>query len=168
MSEPSSAVSGLQRAINRAALVVAFAILAAIVFVWWQDRTRTWETPRWDAARFVALRAPAPAPAGRVTWRLAYNPDCSHCRARLAELMRRPRDPAHDPALGVLLVDVRARPDSLEISPRVDGGVDWDSAGVWRERWGHRLYGEVLVFAPDGALLRTAGPEADPAAADSR
>jgi len=165
VSEPSAPVTGLQRAINRAALVIAFAILAAIVFVWWRDRTRSWETPRWDASRFVTLRAPSSAAAERGAWRLAYNPDCSHCRARLAELLRRPRDPAHDPVLGVLLVDVRARPDSIEISSRVDGGVAWDSANVWRERWGHRLYGEVLVFARDGSLERSVGPEADPAAA---
>lgn len=163
MNETSAQVSGLQRAINRAALLVAAVIFVAIGFVWWRDRTHVWEVPRWDATRFVALRATEPTVAARGTWRVAYNPDCMHCRARLAELLRRPRDPVRDPALGVLLVDVRTRPDSLELSSRLDGGVYWDSANVWRARWGHRLYGEVMVFAPDGTLERSVAPEADPA-----
>jgi hypothetical protein len=29
---------------------------------------------------------------------------------------------------------------------------------VWRERWGHRLYGELLVFDRDGRLLETRPP----------
>jgi hypothetical protein len=96
---------------------------------------------------------------------IVVNPDCMHCRARLAELLRHQRDPARDPALGVLLVDVRQRPEPPDDAARLDGGVYWDSLNVWRSRWGHRVYGEVLVFAPDGAIERVVGPDADPQAA---
>jgi hypothetical protein len=160
MSAEPREVSGLQVAINRAALSLSLAILAAIGVVWWRDRTRTFETPRWDAGRFVTLHAPAGAP--RTTWMLIVNPSCTHCRARLADLLRRPRDPERHPALGVLLVDLAHRPDTLEATPRIEGGVYWDSLAVWRRRWGHRVYGEVLVFAPGGALERSVGPESDP------
>lgn len=161
MSGTSREVSGLQQAINRAALGLSLVLFVAIGAIWWRDRTREWETPRWDSARFAELSAPS-GPV-RTTWRVAVNPDCQHCRARLADLMRRRRDPAHDPALGVLLVDVRRRPDRVDEASRLDGGVYWDSSNVWRARWGHRRYGEVFVFAADGALVRCVGPEDDPA-----
>jgi hypothetical protein len=162
VTEPAPARS-LALAINRAALGIALGILVAIGVFWWRDRTQKWEPPRWQPARF-ALVSP-PADSARERWIVAVNPDCPHCRARLAELLRRPRDPEHGPALGVLLVDLDHRPLPLETSSRLEAGAWWDSAGVWRSRWGHRVYGEVLVFAPDGAFERTVGPELDPQAA---
>ena len=166
MNELSPGLRGLQAALNRTALVLSFAILAAIGIVWWRDRTHAWEAPRWNAARFARM-APA-ANSARTTWVVVVNPDCMHCRARLAELLRRQRDPARDPALAVLLVDVRRRPQPLDDASRLDGGVFWDSLNVWRALWGHRVYGEVLVFAPGGALERTVGPELDPQVASTR
>ncbi len=156
----ASGLGRLQVALNRAAWALSVLILAGIAAWWLADRTRRWEPPRWDPRRFVML-AP-PSPGARPTWMVAVNPDCPHCRARLAELLRRPRDPARDPALGVLLVDVPRRPRAVEAADRFDGGVWWDSLRVWRSRWGHRVYGEVLVFAPGGAIERTVGPEGDP------
>ena len=37
----------------------------------------------------------------------------------------------------------------------------WDSSQHWRRRWGHRVYGEVLCFEPDGRLRRTLPPFGD-------
>ena len=126
MNVVSPGVSGIQAVLNRAALALSLAILAAIGVLWWRDRTHRWETARWDPGRF----APMSAPAGgvRPTWMVVVNPGCMHCRARLAELLRRQRDPARDPALGVLLVDVRRRPEPLDDASRLDGGVYWDKA----------------------------------------
>ncbi len=166
MSANPPGLGRVQVAINRVALVLSAVILAAIGIAWGYDRTRHWEAPRWDGSRFVTLAAPAGA--ARATWMVVVNPDCMHCRARLAELLRRPRDPARDAALGVLLVDVPHRPPPPDDPDRLDGGLYWDSLGVWRSRWGHRVYGEVLVFAPDGTLERDVGPDLDPGAASSR
>jgi hypothetical protein len=144
-------------AINRAALAITFFLLVAIGSLWWRDHTRLRETPRWDTARIVGLRA---ADAGaRERWIVAVNPECAHCRERLAQLAaalaRRPRGPA----LGVLLVDVPRRPDSLAHADSLPAGVWWDSAATWRTRWGRSAYGEVLVFSPGGSLRRVLPPD---------
>jgi hypothetical protein len=152
--------------INRVALLLAIALFAGIGAWWWHDRTRHWEAPRWDRAGFVALRAPAPDSGARANWIVAVNPECASCRARLADLLRRDAAKAAGAKLGVLLVDTPRRPDSLEApSPtRLEAGVWWDSLGAWRSRWGHRVYGETFVFAPDGALRRVIAPSEDPEA----
>jgi hypothetical protein len=144
-------------AINRAALAITFFLLVAIVSLWWRDHTRLRETPRWETAHAVALRE---ADAGsRERWIVALNPECSRCRDRLAQLAaalaRRPKGPA----LGVLLVDVPRRPDSLAGADALSAGVWWDSAATWRGRWGRSAYGEVLVFSPGGALRRILPPD---------
>ncbi len=157
MTAPNPGGRKVGRAINRAALVLAVALLVAIGSLWWRDRTRLRETPRWDAAHAVALRA---ADAGeRERWIVAVNPECSHCRDRLAHLAaalaRRPQGPA----LGVLLVDVPRRPDSLAAAAALPAGVWWDSAATWRTRWRRSAYGEVLVFSPGGSLRRVLPPD---------
>lgn len=144
-------------AINRAALVLALALLVTIGALWWRDRTRVRETPRWDAAHVVELRAAA---AGqRERWIVAVNPECSHCREMLARLGEALGSRAGGPALGVLLVDVPRRPDSLAGAEGLAAGVWWDSAATWRRRWGRSAYGEVLVFSPGGALRRILPPD---------
>jgi len=166
-SEPGSNLAALQVTLNRVALAIAVVLLAGIGLLWWRDRTRTREIPRWDRSRFVGIVPPADT--AHATWVVVVNPDCMHCRARLAELLRHRRDPATGPALGVLLVDVAAHPEPPDNDlARLDGGVWWDSTNAWRDRWGHRTYGEVLVFAPGGALERLVGPESDPALPDPR
>jgi hypothetical protein len=55
-------------------------------------------------------------------------------------------------------VDVGRRPDPLVVGSGLDAGVWWDSLGTWRSRWGHRVYGETMVFAPGGALVRVLAP----------
>ena len=143
-------------AVNRAALAIAAFLLVAIGTLWWRDRTRLREVPRWDDARVVQLRA---ADAGaRERWIVAVNPECLHCRVRLAQLAGELTGRARGPALGVLLVDVPRRPDSLAGAETLPAGVWWDSAATWRSRWGRSAYGEVLVFSPGGSLRRVLPP----------
>ncbi|HTR96592.1 MAG TPA: hypothetical protein VMH61_01705 [Candidatus Acidoferrales bacterium] len=151
--------ASLATAINRVAIALALLALAGIGAWWWHDRTRVWEPVRWDARRFVCLRAPDSAAAA--AWIVAYQPDCPHCRARLADLLRRDPSARAGAALGVLVVDAGVRPELPSGAERLTGGVWWDSLGIWRARWGHRVYGEALSFARDGRLQRTIGP-ADP------
>lgn len=145
---------------NRAALALAAALFVALGAWWWRERTRAYEAPRWPDPSFVALVAPGPgAPSQR--WIVAVNPDCARCTERLADLRRRREAWTVDMALGALLVDVPRRPDSLAGGAGLDAGVWWDSLGVWRARWGHRAYGETMVFGPGGALARVIAPAAD-------
>jgi hypothetical protein len=146
--------------LNRVALLLAVLVFAGIGAWWWRDRTRHWEVPRWERARFVALR-PAERDRG-ACWIVAVNPECGHCRARLADLLRRGAADSAGVPLGVLLVDTPRRPDSIEMQARLGAGVWWDSLAVWRSRWGHRVYGEALVFAGDGRLVRVIAPTEDP------
>ena len=150
---------------NRA-LGIVVVVLAALGVFWWRERTRHYDAPRWPLASFAAL-APVGgnAPPGR--WIVAVNPDCPHCRARLADLERRDAARAAGAALGVLVVDTPRRPRELELGPNLEAGVWWDSLGAWRSRWGHRVYGETLVFGPDGALVRVLAPAEDVPAAQA-
>ena len=133
MSE-TGANGRLADAINRAALVVSLAIAAAVGALWLHARARPAEAPRWPDARTVAL-VPA-APAGRDRWIVAVNPGCPHCRARLATLDSALAKRPAPPELGVLLVDVARRPDSLVGGARFAAGVWWDSAGACEESGG--------------------------------
>lgn len=151
--------------LNRIALLLAAALFVALGAFWWRERTRRYEAPAWPHPALVALRAPA-ADAPPARWIVAVNPGCGSCTARLAELRRLGAAEAAGAALGVLLVDVRRRPDSLAGGAGLPAGVWWDSAGAWRARWGHRTYGETMVFGAGGALERVLAPsdEAAPAA----
>jgi hypothetical protein len=64
---------------------------------------------------------------------------------------RRDRE-AVPPTLDALIVDAGTRPSPKALEPFRADGVWWDSSGVWRHAWGHRVYGEILRFAPDGTL----------------
>lgn len=149
---------------NRIALLLALALFVALGAIWWRERTRRYEAPRWPEPAVALLSAPEPgAPAPR--WIVAVNPECPHCAARLAQLRRDGSAAAVGAALGVLLVDVPRRPDSLVVGRGLAAGVWWDSAGVWRRRWGHRAYGETMVFGPAGALERVLAPTGETAPA---
>jgi hypothetical protein len=149
--------TGFVTHLNRIALLLAAALFIVLGLLWWRERTRHYEAPAWPLESFAVLVAPADAvPAER--WIVAVNPGCAQCVARLAELRRRSEAWTADRSLGVLLVDVRRRPDSLVVGDGLDAGVWWDSLGAWRSRWGHRVYGETMVFAPDGALVRVLAP----------
>lgn len=156
--------AGFVTTVNRIALLLALALFVALGAFWWRERTREYEAPRWPESSFAMLVPPADAvPTER--WIVAVNPGCAQCVARLAELRRRSEAWTADAALGVLLVDVKRRPDSLVVGGGLDAGVWWDSLGAWRSRWGHRVYGETLVFGPDGALVRVLAPSGEVAPA---
>ncbi|HKQ58690.1 MAG TPA: hypothetical protein VJY35_12545 [Candidatus Eisenbacteria bacterium] len=111
--------------------------------LWLADRGRRWEEPHWPDPSFVALRgAPAQGPI-RV---IAVNPSCSRCLESL-----RIRAGADDRV--ALIVDTPRRPgvEMLRAIPAV--AVVWDRGGVWRARWGHRVYGEILDFDAAGRLV---------------
>jgi hypothetical protein len=147
----------LAGAINRAALLVSLALLAAMAALWWSARPREREAPRWPAPGIVPLVGASAATGER--WIVALNPECPTCRARLAALDSAFAARPGAPALGVLLVDVPDRPAAIEGAGRLSAGVWWDSASVWRRRWGRNAYGEVLDFAAGGSLARLLPPD---------
>ena len=150
------------RGLNRIALALAVAVFASLGAWWWHDRTRGYETPRWDPARFVRIAPPVAVAADQPRWIVAVNPACPHCGARLAQLSRRRAAQAHGATLGVLYVDCPRLPGAPDSTLRLDAGAWWDSAGTWRSAWGHRAYGETLEFDARGALQRVIPPSADP------
>lgn len=133
--------------------VLAFLALGA---VWLRDRTRSWQVPRWDGTRFdpiVSESLAAEAPVRVV----AVHPRCPHCVAALKRLTERERHEPGPPAgrIVALVVDTPARPaPSLALGLGVSE-LRWDRAGIWRKRWGRRVYGEVLLFDPRGRYLRS-------------
>jgi hypothetical protein len=148
--------------IGRGAVAAALVTLGAL---WCIDRSRTWEVPRWDDARLTLLRARAPEGEPVETWAFAVNPRCESCRASLARGLA-VRRAAHAPVrLAALVVDTKLRPDSATVAVLGADELRWDSTGVWRRRWGHRVYGEVLCFDRSGRCVRTLAPIADSLAA---
>ena len=139
---------------ERAAAVgvaIAAAALLALGLAWWRDAAHRYERPAWTASRFVQL-APATS-GGDERWLVAVNLRCPHCQAHLRELARRIAPRARPPALGVIVVDQRARPARLDLGVPLAAGAWWDSAQVWREAWGRRVYGETFRFDARGRLL---------------
>ncbi len=197
-------------------------VLLALGALWHHDRTRTWESPRWDDSQLVVLRAAEPpeelaerangaewaaaaertggvdranggeraaladgangaepsigtemsgAPdlsrraertnAALETWAVAVNPGCALCRGSLARGLA-VRGLAGAPVrLAVLVVDTPRRPSSATLASLAADEFRWDSAGAWRHRWGHRIYGELLCFDRSGRLVRTIAPLGD-------
>jgi hypothetical protein len=143
--------------------------LAALVGLWAWDRSRPRETPRFEAARFVALATPSASPdaapralarasssdsvGARERWLMVVNPLCHACRAAFPRVAARASAAAGAPALEVLVVDTSERPGAAALAPFPAARAWWDSAGVWRGRWRHRAYAEVLRFDARGALL---------------
>jgi hypothetical protein len=113
------------------------------------QRTRAWDAPRWDPARFTVLREQAKR--RRVeTWVVAFQPVCPHCRESLGRVLRAAARHPSRPEVALLVIDSPRllAERAVGIAPGVT--VWWDEHETWRRRWGHRLYGEVLRFAPDG------------------
>ena len=139
-----------------AVLVGTLALGAA----WFRDRSRHWEAPRWPSAGFVAVRREGTgAVAGGGTWVAVVNPRCARCVATLRGLHDRWRRAARGERLVVLIVDAPGRPvaDLLRGIPPLP--VWWDRDGLWRRRWGHRLYGELIEFDAAGRWVRTIAGE---------
>ena len=132
-------------------LAIAAVALGALGLAWWRDGTQRYERPTWSGRRFVQL-SPV-TEADRERWLVVVNLRCGHCQAHLRALARRIAGRARPPALGVILVDQHARPGRLDLGVPLPGGAWWDSAQVWRDGWGRRVYGETLRFDAGGRLL---------------
>jgi hypothetical protein len=153
--------------LNAIALGLALALFAALGLAWWRDRAQHYETPRFEPTRFVAL-SPAEPLAGRERWLVAVNLDCPHCQAHLRALATRIAARAHPPALAALVVDQASRPAELRLGVQLAGGAWWDRAQVWREVWGHRVYGETFRFDSLGRLLSSTPAGVVPDSSGSR
>jgi hypothetical protein len=159
---------------TRFGYVLSALALVALGVLWHLDRTRRWETPRWDAERFERIEAAAgaggmagadaaPATTATIeTWVVAVYPGCPHCRASLASLLER-RERERLPArIVALIVDTTRRPGAALASELGADELWWDAREIWRQRWGHRVYGETLCFDPRGAFLRALAPSVSP------
>ena len=151
MSDNASTPTGMQK-LNLFALLLALAVLTATGLAWWRDRAHRFETPRWEAARFVPLTGEIPI-EGRERWMVAVNLTCSHCQEHLRAVAARTAARAHPPSLGALIVDQPTRPTAFDLQVALPAGAWWDSANVWREAWGRRAYGETFRFGANGELL---------------
>lgn len=135
----------------RARVAIAMAAAAVLVLTggWWAvDRSRAWEAPRWREADFVRID-PGPRLAAREVRVVPVNPDCPHCRGHLARA-RALREHRAGAKLVALVVDQSRRPGDAVFAESGADEVWWDRDRVWRERWGHRVYGETLVFDAAG------------------
>jgi len=138
-------------------LVCAAALMLG--WAWHRDRTRHWDEPTLADATFEHLEAGQRTESGgRAAWMVPVNPRCPRCISMLRRLrsgwVRRGRAER----LIVLIVDTARRPGPeydalLRAIPELP--VWWDRDGVWRRRWGHRLYGELIEFDSAGRYLRT-------------
>ena len=144
----------IERMFGCLAMSVVLALVAGMGTWWWIDRATVYERPRWEPASFEAIADARAARTAAETWVVAVNPACAHCMAGMTELADTLAVAPGAPRLFALIVDTAARPRELSRSrslshPRLDG-VFWDREGVWRARWGHRMYGEILRFDAAG------------------
>jgi hypothetical protein len=142
-------------------VVSALVSLASLAWMRHQRALGPWETPHWDPAHFTELTASAVSHAEE-TWVVPVNLSCGSCFHRIERLVK--DAPAGKHALAALIVDSPERPLSDLLERRGVRRVYWDERQVWRRRWGHALYGEVMLFERDGRLRITVPPGMDPAA----
>ena len=116
--------------------VLIMAGFAVLGLMWWSDQRRDWESPRWEPERFVPILTSRGAD-NRPPRVVAVQPRCPSCLAGLE------REAAHRP-----LLDSRRL---VALIVAVDE-VWWDAEGVWRHRWGRRVYGETYDFDRLGRL----------------
>ena len=136
---------------------VLAALMLALGLAWARDRATPWTTPHFEARQFVAVGRPPAIGHARELWLVAVNPSCPHCRAHLAHAAAALRRGAGT-RLGILLVDTPKPPAATAFANVAVDGMWWDARDTWRRRWGHRVYGEVLVFDGAGRYLRTLPP----------
>lgn len=143
--------------------------MAVLLGGWWaRDRGRHWEPPRWDRQAFVPLRAGADAgPATRTLWVVTINPRCPSCLATLRRLHAAWTRRARAQDLVALIVDSPARPGPRALRAIPPIPVWWDRENRWRQRWGHRLYGELLEFDASGTYRRSIPADAAVRGAES-
>jgi hypothetical protein len=148
----------MSRALRWAAnLAAGGAVLVALALglAWLGDRSRRWETPAWSDRSFVALRAGAVRREREVRWVMAVNLRCPHCLVTLGRTHAAWTERGWQPALAVLVVDTPERLEPAALRGIPTAQVWWDSRGIWRRRWGHRIYGEILQFDRSGRHVRT-------------
>jgi len=144
-----------------AALMLAGAAALALGWAWHRDRTRHWEEPAWAEDTFVRLRAGQRADLrsgrrnGQATWMVPANPGCPRCLASLRRLHAEWARRGRRGVLAVLIVDTHRRPGAELMRTIPELPLWWDRDGIWRRRWGHRLYGELIEFDSSGRYLRT-------------
>lgn len=138
----------------RCAVGVVLSGVLVLGWAWHRDRTRKWVEPQWTEAHFVPLR-PGQRTEGEATWIVAVNLRCPRCLTKLHRLHARWIPQSRRERLGALVVDTSSppRPEELRALPPVP--IWWDREGIWRRRWGHRLYGEVMQFDPAGRYAGT-------------
>lgn len=145
----------------RAALAIVAIVLAlvcALGLVWLRDRHAGWKRPRWSPETFTLLEGDGRASVAAERHVVAVNPLCPHCVESLDLAVARRLEAGAAHRIAVLIVDTPERPRWGVQPGRGEDEVWWDAAGVWRRRWGHRVYGEVLVFDAAGTWLRTLPP----------
>jgi hypothetical protein len=133
--------------------VVVLATLALGLF-WRADRTRHWDPPIWSDRSFVRLRGD-PGDGEPVQWVMAVHLGCPHCMATLRATQAAWDERGWRPGLIVLLVDTPRGVSPAQLQSVPATRVWWDARGIWRRRWGHRIYGEILHFDRSGRHLRT-------------
>ena len=139
----------------------AVCALIALGVVWHRDRARRWAEPRLAAPEIVAL-VPASLEGAHELWLVALNPLCPHCRQHVARTAEAARARL-GVRIGVLVVDTPKPPTADALASLGVDGLWWDARGTWRRRWGHRVYGEVMVFDGAGRYVRTLPPGFDSA-----
>jgi hypothetical protein len=145
-----------RRVFDASAILFGVLGVGALAWIWHTDRARAWENPFWDPAQFRLVRGDVSrAPADSVLWLVPVNPVCRHCQTALANaaIVRWKHSPPV--RLEALLVDTPRRHTQRGKYEGLADRVWWDARGIWRRRWGHRVYGEVLVFEASGRLVRT-------------
>jgi hypothetical protein len=147
--------SRLRTAMNLAAGAMTLGALL-LGASWFADRAHRWESPEWRHPSFVRLRGgTGDAHAAVATWVVAVNPRCPHCVGALAQLRARWDHDGWRGELATLIVDTPHRPGAEALRRIPIDQVWWDRNGVWRRRWGHRLYGEMIQFDASGRFVRT-------------
>ena len=152
-----------------AALGFIVLLFVSLGTAWGLSRIQYRERPRWDEDRFPAIhRAPGAADGWFERWVVAVHPGCPHCRVSLESLAAARDRGAFAIRVTALLVDTPLIPPDSVLARLPADETRWDSAGRWRHRWGHRVYGEVLCFDNEGRLRRLLPPLADPDEATRR
>ena len=138
------------------ALATCFVLLGT---VWIADRERRWDAPRLRNGAFETLQGPPAGPSGsRPIVLVPLNLGCEHCLASWRRLAASCGGPARCDDRVALLVDVDRQPAPAELSALRARAIWWDRRGLWRGRWGHRIYGERMRFDGSGSYLGTSPP----------